>query len=244
MTPDQVISGMNIAALVGAIVSVILALVAIGLSAYFYRMSNSITESTRNAANKIESGVEQMKNLMDTLYRDTFSLHKNTHSALLEHAWTGNSSESRTLTEEVSKQADERVDDMKKAINEEIAKTLKDRNLEIDDRLAKLEEMFSNSVDEARKTDSEVLSRIIKNFLIEYFNRKLNSTGFSRTKYPLRSLIKFTLENVECDSINPILVTLDEMDQQGIIKMERDVPYADASVTIDIEKVTELSGVL
>ncbi len=93
MTEAEVVSAMNLWALIASVGSIILACLAIALSVVFYRMANSITESTREAANKIGSGVEQMKNLMDTLYRDTFSLHKDTYSVLLNHVFTDNSVE-------------------------------------------------------------------------------------------------------------------------------------------------------
>ncbi len=234
MTEAEVITAMTLWALIASVGSVALAIIAIGLSAIFYKMSDSITKSTREAANNIESGVDQMKLFVETLYRDTFSLFKDTHQKMGDQLWSDG-----TIDADVKAQTDKRVDEIKAEVKNEIATTLKDQTLEMDDRLDKIEEIINNSVDEARTAESKVLSQSIKKHLLEYFNAKINLKGLSRTKYKVMQLIKSTGENTEY-SFNDILATLFEMDQEGIIELDKHVPHKKAEVRINIEKVAEL----
>ncbi len=156
MTEPEIISALNLWALIASIGSVLLACIAIALSVVFYRMANSITESTREAANKIGSGVEQMKNLMDTLYRDTFSLYRDTHSALLDHAWTERPGEPSALPEEIAKKTNEQI----KRISEEFSVNLEEmfqrqRNTdtELESVRSELKDLVEKTIDEVRSVE-------------------------------------------------------------------------------------------
>lgn len=77
----------TIVSFAASIASVVLALVAIWLSVKFYQMTEVSAGKTTKAAEGIEATQEQLKELFDHLYADTFGLVRDTYSDMRSHAW-------------------------------------------------------------------------------------------------------------------------------------------------------------
>ncbi len=114
-------NGINLLSFAAAISSVVLAIVAIGLSIVFFRMSSELSESTKEAAKGIGASVERLEKLFDKLYADTFSMMRDTVSDMRKHIWPEKDADSDKLAGEAEKRADEKVSALKKDMEKELS---------------------------------------------------------------------------------------------------------------------------
>jgi len=148
---------METAAFVSSIVSIIIGGFAIWLSVTFYKMSNKISEDTKNAAKGISSSVNRLETLFDSLYSDTFSMMKDTVSDMRKHIWPekGQSAEEQKQIEE---KADAKIDELKKQIGDELSGVMKrvgHTDSKIDDVEKNLEKLVERAIQGTRKVESE-----------------------------------------------------------------------------------------
>ena len=78
---------MEVASLVGSIVSVVLAGFAIWISLYLYRLSSSAESEIKQSSKDIANGVSKLEDLFSSLYSDTFALVRDSYKAMHERAW-------------------------------------------------------------------------------------------------------------------------------------------------------------
>jgi len=77
----------DIIAFIASIASLILAVVAIWLSVFFFRLSDEASKATTGAAKGIAASVDRLEKLFDKLYSDTFSMMKDTVTDMRNHIW-------------------------------------------------------------------------------------------------------------------------------------------------------------
>ena len=80
-------SAFDIISFIASIASLILAIGAIWLSVVFFRMSDTASKATTEAAKDIAASVERLENLFDKLYSDTFSMMRDTVTDMRKHIW-------------------------------------------------------------------------------------------------------------------------------------------------------------
>ncbi|MCP4610310.1 MAG: hypothetical protein GY845_16490 [Planctomycetes bacterium] len=148
---------METAALVASIVSIIIGGFAIWLSVTFYRMSNKISEDTKEASKGISSSVNRLESLFDTLYSDTFSMMKETVTDMRKHMWPekGQSAEEQKQIEE---KANAKIAELQNAYFHEIKNVLArvgKTDSKIDEVEKNLEKLVERAIQGTRKVESE-----------------------------------------------------------------------------------------
>ena len=94
---------LEMTALVASCVSVIIGLLAIGLSVSFFVMSSNRAKEAREASKDISSSVERLEKLFDKLYSGTFSLVQDTVTDMRKHMWADDQERAREVEEEAEK---------------------------------------------------------------------------------------------------------------------------------------------
>jgi hypothetical protein len=82
------ISGLDLINLFAAASSIVLAVVALALSIFFFVQSKRDAERSNQSAQDISSSVERLEKIFDSLYSDTFSMMRDTVSDMRKHVWT------------------------------------------------------------------------------------------------------------------------------------------------------------
>lgn len=80
-------SAFDIISFIASIASLILSIGAIWLSVVFFRMADTASKATTEAAKDIAASVERLEKLFDKLYSDTFSMMRDTVADMRKHIW-------------------------------------------------------------------------------------------------------------------------------------------------------------
>lgn len=78
-------TGPDITSLIASVVSITVGIIAIGLAAFFFKISSDLTERNNQAANRIEQSVKQLSTIFDHFYSDTFSLIRDQMHGMQRH---------------------------------------------------------------------------------------------------------------------------------------------------------------
>ena len=154
--------------LIAAIVSVILALVAIGVSFGFFWLSFKSSRAIGETTGRLEE-------VVGLLHRDTFSTLRDTYSEVLKHSWTGAERSQDDLSKEIDKRADEKFVTLRDEVNEQLEPLLKQQQrTEADAR--ELRALVDRSLEKSRRIDEqareETLQRRMDDALRGRFSRK------------------------------------------------------------------------
>lgn len=76
---------MDIISIIVNISSIVLAIVSIGLSLYFFGVSYKANKETSNLSGDIKNSTNNLEKLFDRLYSDTFNMLKNQSDAMQKH---------------------------------------------------------------------------------------------------------------------------------------------------------------
>ncbi len=152
---------METAALVSSILSIILSIIiggfAIWLSVTFYKMSNKISEDTKDAAKGISDSVRRLESVFDKLYSDTFSMMKDTVTDMRKHIWPVKE-QSAEEQKKIEEEANAKIGELQNAYFHEIKNILTrigDTDSKIDDVEKNLKELVEGAIQGVRKVESE-----------------------------------------------------------------------------------------
>jgi vacuolar-type H+-ATPase subunit I/STV1 len=173
-SPSAGIALPDVISLTASIASLVLAVVAIWLSIFFYRMTSQLSESTKEAAKDIGASVERLEKLFDKLYSDTFSMMRDTVSDMRKHIWPQDSNEADKLAEEVDKRADEKLETLKDKMDTELSELLKRQRVQ-DVQMSSLRSEVLQLVDRAMLASREAESEARKETLREHALRIIRS---------------------------------------------------------------------
>jgi hypothetical protein len=153
---------METVSLIASIVSVIIGGFAIWLSVTFYRLSNKISEDTKEAAKGISASVDRLESLFDRLYSDTFSMMKDTVSDMRKHIWPIKEEHADALLA-IEKNADQKVNELRSQITSELSSVMHQVG-RTDSKIAGVEERLTGLIDKAithsRRVESEAQEEI------------------------------------------------------------------------------------
>ena len=184
---------METAALVSSIVSIIIGGFAIWLSVTFYRMSNKISEDTKEAAKGISASVNRLESLFDSLYSDTFSMMKDTVTDMRKHIWPEKEQPSEAL-KQIEQKAEAKIVELRKQISDDLSDVmghLGRADRKIDDVEVRLTKVVDRAIQQTRKVESEAQE---EKFMSEITSAILNFVGRSETTRVvniLKALIKY-----------------------------------------------------
>lgn len=172
-----------------AISSVILAIVAIWLSIVFYKMSSGSQAATTEAAKGIAASVERLEKLFDKLYSDTFSMMRETVSDMRKHIWPAEDAERDKTVEEVEAKADEKVAELKKAMESQLAEMLQRQRI-ADDQVSALRGEMRTLIERAivgsRQVDAEAREETVR----EHILRSLRVLGRTKTHVLVKDIVE------------------------------------------------------
>ena len=81
------ISGLDLVNLFSAAASIILAIVALALSIFFFVQSKNAADQSAKSAEEISASVARLEKLFDSLYSDTFTMMRETVTDMRHHVW-------------------------------------------------------------------------------------------------------------------------------------------------------------
>lgn len=81
------ISGWDLLNLFAAAISIVLAVVALALSIFFFVQSKNAARESSQSASEISSSVSRLEKLFDSLYSDTFAMMRETVTDMRRHVW-------------------------------------------------------------------------------------------------------------------------------------------------------------
>lgn len=156
----------NLINLIAAITSIILALISIKLSLYFYDKSKEESKESYELSKKIESNVDKLEDMFDKLYSDTFSIVKDSFEKMSTYVYQDKES---TEIQKVNKEIEEKKDEILEAVtgklnNKDIEKT-------------ELKNMFNEFLKNTKEAEKSVIRKYIRESIINILKTK-NGASF------------------------------------------------------------------
>jgi len=178
-------TNIEISSIIASCTSVILAIVAIALSIFFFRMSSLLSESTKEASKSISAGVERLEKIFDKLYADTFSMMKETYSDMRKHIWPEESTDTDKIKEEAEIKAEKKVSLLKSEIDKELLKMFQKQKLteeKLSDVTGEMRHLIDKAISGSRRLEIEAheetirgqIKRLIKRMDREHINTTAN----------------------------------------------------------------------
>jgi len=159
----------DVIAFIASIASLILAIGAIWLSVVFYRMSNEASKATTEAAKGIGASVERLEKLFDKLYSDTFSMMRDTVQDMRKPIWPVEEPDRENVIEETEKKADEKIAELKRGVDQQVAELLQRQRL-ADDKMTSLtgemREILDRAILTSRQVDAEASEETIREHIL------------------------------------------------------------------------------
>jgi len=235
-------SGIEIISLIASIASLILAVGAIWLSIVFFKMSNEASKATTEAAKGIDASVKRLENLFDKLYSDTFSMMKDTVSDMRKHIWSGeetsagNNSERNEILEEADKKADEKVAEIKSAMDRQLAEILtrqKASDGKVSDIDSEIKKLLDHAIQTSRLVDSEAREETVRSHIISI----LRNFKRSRRLVTASRIVDLLDGNIPAEKI---VNELEKMKEDDIIFYEGEYLSPDSKIRMSsIKEITE-----
>ncbi|WP_115513030.1 MULTISPECIES: hypothetical protein [Xanthomonas] len=163
----------GIVGLFASVVSLALAVIAIWLSIFFYRMSMAAGEKTTEAADAISANVGRLDALFDKLYSDTFSMMRDTVSDMRKQLWTDKPEAGSTappapsseFLEEMERRTDVRLAELRTQVEEKLEQILLQQALSTDKVATVREEMkelIATAMHESKAIEVEALEETVR----------------------------------------------------------------------------------
>lgn len=148
--------------LVANAASLILSIVAIGLSLIFFRWSQEMAQSSRDAATEMRTAMGRLDTLFDRFYADAFGLVRDTYSAMHRHMWPETMADVETTIED---RVSTRVEEIKADIDNAMTPIL-DRMGQTDETLvslrSELDTLLNKVITETRLAETEAREETIR----------------------------------------------------------------------------------
>lgn len=203
---------LEIVAIIAALMSVGIGVLAIWLSIVFYRMSMQASEKTKEASRDISAGVQRLEKLFDTLYADTFSMVRDTVTDMRKQIWPEKPAEEK-ISKETEQKADSKAEHLKKEVYKKIDNTLKTRDEKVDNKIVALQEIVEKTISKSRKVEREARKETVREHIIKEI--KLLGKGNFKANEIVFEISDFQLKIV--------LQELRQMRKEGIISWTDDI---------------------
>jgi hypothetical protein len=218
----------NLISFIATIASLIVAIGAIWLSVVFYKMSVAASTATTEAAKGIASSVERLEKLFDKLYSDTFSMMRDTVSDMRKHMWPTEDSEGEKAAEVAEQKADEKFDQLRKAMEVQLSEVLHQQRLSEDKFAALQHEMINlieNAMTRSRQAESEAREEAIRELIL----RELRVIRRIRPMVSVTDIIDRLRDRFPA---RRIVLELERMRTEGLLAMNSDQVRPDTEVRL------------
>jgi hypothetical protein len=210
---DANISGFDLLNLFAAATSIILAVVALTLSIFFFVQSKNAADQASTSAERISSSVDRLEALFGKLYSDTFSMMRETVTDMRKHIWKPSDVDSNSKDDEAIKAE-------RKSSQAQVLAELDRISHQIgiqDEKVEQLRTAIGPVVDRALKDQEEVVAAISTEKLRA---RMLDSLAES-TKNPvqLSNVVGIKLNANDPDNL-PFWRTLFDLQRDGLVAWE------------------------
>jgi len=156
--------------LAASIFSLALAIIAIALSIVFFKMSSELNGKVGESANKIQSGVERVEALYNTLHSEMFSLLSETVSDLRKHSWPGQNPDAKMVTQEVEQRTDEKMSVLRGEFKTELDRVFAAQNLndgKIRSLARQVESVMERAIEQSSKVEVSARAEAIRQAILE-----------------------------------------------------------------------------
>lgn len=154
---------------IASIASLILAIGAIWLSVVFYKMSDSASKATTEAAKGIAASVERLEKLFDKLYSDTFSMMRDTVSDMRKHMWPVDNGEQENVVEEAEKKTDARINELRTSMENQLSQTLRSQKMaehQVRSLQDEMRVLIERAIVKSREAESEAREETIREHIL------------------------------------------------------------------------------
>lgn len=185
--------------LISSIASLVISLLAIWLSIKFYQMSTASSKEIKESSSNVNNNVEKLEKMFDTMYRDTFSMVKDTVTHMRRQ-------EDRNL----------KTVDYSDEIQSKVAEAISDHLKRVEpEKLNKnqIKDLVMDLVKESKDYEVDVKRQFIKNKIIFHLNRE----GAKTYKYLEKYIFS---DKPSRDEKNILFDTMYEMTNEGIINAD------------------------
>jgi len=177
--------------LAASIASLVLAVVAIGLSIVFFVLATKAAQQTGEAAKEISSGVERLEGLFNLFYRDTFTMMRDTFSDFRKHAWPGPPEPEETA--EAEAKANEQFSALQADVSTKMQEMLHNQGI-ADKRIGELTQLVEGSMQESREIEARSRTDVLQSAI----RAELRAAGGSETANRLVESLRarFSLDEI------------------------------------------------
>jgi hypothetical protein len=210
-------SAAEIASLIASIVSVGIAVLAIWLSVVFYKLTTESSNKINDSAKEINSGVERLEKLFNTLYTDTFSMMKDTVTDMRKHAWPDVSKSDERVNQEVEKKADEKVKMLKQNVDVEVGKLLAKQgqtDAKVDSLKGDLAKIVNSVIDKSRKVEIDAKKDTLREVIMSSISNLVISTNKEFSANTLFSSVNKVYPDLKVDDF---LSEMEKLKQDKIL---------------------------
>jgi hypothetical protein len=203
----------DLISLVASIASLILAVIAIWLSLYFYRESSRLSESTQEAAKGIAASVQKLEALFNSLYADTFSMMRDTLGDMRRHLWPEKTTAGK-LEEEVERKADQKIEALREDVTKQISSILQNQRVtdeNVSSVTAQLQEALGEAIAGTRKVEKDAREETIRREIL----RSLSALP-PAIQVPAESFVKNVADLHGCPW-RYVVHVMEKMKKEGLI---------------------------
>lgn len=162
-------SSAEIASLIASVVSVTLAIVAMGLAGFFYKLTKDEAARNTEAAARIEQSTGQLSTWFNRMYSDTFSLMREQfhgmQSQVFQQPTTG-----RDGNEAAQAQADQQIEELKQLTDARITQILEQMQIadaNLDTVREELTAVANTTIEQSRRVDANVKRDVVRAAILD-----------------------------------------------------------------------------
>jgi len=176
----QTMDQLQIVSLIASVASLVLALLAIGLSITFFWMTHRISERTRADSNRITEGVNKLEVLVGRFYSDTWSEMRDTYSDMRKHIWSTDVKQTTGIDQEIKAKADERIAQLKDSFGNKVNHIFERQDI-TDVKIASLKKelikLMTKLLSESRRVEEQAFDEALRKHIFDYLGTKKGCKG-------------------------------------------------------------------
>lgn len=196
---SSAMTAINIISVVASLVSLVIGGFAVWLSVTFYRLSNKVSEETKEAAKGISASVDRLETLFDRLYSDTFSMMRETVTDMRNHVW-GDKEKDSDIAELIEENSKQKIKEIKEEVTAEFANLMSQIG-EKEDRIqimqSEMQKLLDKAIKQTRKVEEEAqeeysLADVLNSILAFVAEREYLTLGSIRLHPKFRGVYPFS----------------------------------------------------
>ena len=153
--------------LAATIASLVLSIVAIGLSITFFILSTKLADKSLKAAEGINLTVEQIEKLFDKFYSDTFSL---TRDIVMSSISPQKQKEAEVLIRESESKTEAKIDELKASTQKDMSRIFKENQISNQTLIEAMNKLMEKAINTSSRAEKEVKGETYKTTIVRFLN--------------------------------------------------------------------------